>query len=90
MDNAIAVLRKHGYFPPRKISLTVLDNQGTGKSDDLGYVSSGDLSPGTSPTCNVFLTKEGRKFGATDVQFILAHEAVHCMQHAFYANQAQQ
>ncbi len=90
MDNAIRVLKNHGYLPAKRITLTLLPDQGTGKPTDLGYVPPSDLAPGTSPTCNVFLTLRGRGMSEVDKQFVLAHEAVHCMQHAYYTGQADQ
>jgi hypothetical protein len=90
LDDALRVLRNHGYFPAHRVSLTLLDNQGTTKPNVVAYVSPADVPPGTSPTCNMFLTKKGRSQSAIDVRFTIAHEAAHCAQHAFYASQADQ
>ena len=40
--------RNHGYFPPKQISLTLLQNQGTVKATDLGYVPTATSSRGVA------------------------------------------
>lgn len=88
LDDALRVYRRRGFYPPRRLSLTLLSDQGTTKPNVLGYVTSADLPPGTAPYCNVFVTQKGRGLGAIDKRLVLAHEAAHCLQHAFVASKA--
>ncbi len=88
VDDAIRVLRNHGYFLAKKFTLSLLDDQGTQASDVYAYVPPDDIPPGTSSTCDIFVTRLGRNQSASDLRFILSHETAHCVQHAFYSNQA--
>jgi hypothetical protein len=49
----------------------------------MAWVTFDDVAPGSSPTCNMFLAPGGRAQSDDYKRLILAHETVHCAQHAF-------
>ncbi len=84
------VMRGHGFALLRPITVSFLDTTKIIKGDvALAYVSSADLPPATSQTCNIFVTKDGREAGADTQQLVYAHELAHCAQHGFFSSKAE-
>jgi hypothetical protein len=82
------VMRSHGFALLRPIKVTFLDREAVVNGRKVSaYVPYDDVPPGTSPTCNIFLTKSGRAEDAADKPFLFAHEVAHCAQHAFVTSQ---
>jgi hypothetical protein len=48
-----------------------------------------DVPPGTSKTCNIFITKLGREASPDFQEFVYAHELSHCAQHGFFTSQTE-
>ena len=88
LENARTVFQRHGYNSAHPIKLTFLDDQNGKASDVLAYVTSADLPPGNSPTCNMFLTRRGRDASLDTRRYTLFHEYAHCAQHAFYSTKS--
>jgi hypothetical protein len=89
IDAATPVMRSHGFVLLRPIRVEFLDDQGTKDADTLAYVTGADLPPGTSPFCNIFVTRAGRDLKVPEYkQMVLTHELAHCAQHAFYTSLA--
>ncbi len=84
LRSAVTIMRAHGFVFHRPISVSFLTTTEIIKGEPAyAYVSSSDLPPGTSPNCNMFVTKDGREASAAVRQLVYAHELAHCAQHEF-------
>jgi hypothetical protein len=84
------VMRSHGFALLRPIKVTFLDREQVVNGGKVaGYVPYDDLPPGTSPTCNIFITKSGRAWDAVDKPFLFAHELAHCAQRALWTSRSE-
>ena len=84
------IMRAHGFALLRPISVSFTETtKSTERLEAYAYVPCADLPPGTSPNCNMFITKNGREASAAIQQLVYAHELAHCAQHAFVSSQAE-
>ena len=81
--------RTASRFCDRSASHSRTPRRAQAASRPTPYVTSTDLPPGTSPNCNMFITKNGREASAAIQQLVYAHELAHCAQHAFVSSQAE-
>ena len=86
LDEALAIMRNHGFALLRPIKLSLLTDQGGQKPNVLAYVDFGDIGPNPTPYCNMFVTQFGRTKDADYKRTFITHELAHCAQHAFYAS----
>lgn len=89
LGDAKESLIRHGWRVPRPVKLCFLKDQGGEKNDILAFVTRADVPPGTSPTCNMFVTRTGRGKPDDFMQFVYAHELAHCSQNALFSSWAQ-
>ena len=89
LGDAKESLIRHGWPVPRPVKLCFLTDQGGERKDILAFVTADDIPPGTSPTCNMFVTRHGRGLPDDEMQFVYAHELVHCSQNALFASWAE-
>ena len=85
------IMRAHGFALLRPITVSFTDTDKITEDGEkaYAYVSGKDLPPGTSPTCNMFVTPFGRAASAGVQQLVYAHELAHCAQHAFVSSLAE-
>jgi hypothetical protein len=87
------IMRGHGFALLRPVSVSFLQNQGTGKPTTRAYTTFDDLppfSPGElGQNCNIFVTAKGRAESTAVRQKVYAHELAHCAQHAFVSSEAE-
>jgi hypothetical protein len=87
------IMRGHGFALLRPVSVSFLQNQGTGKPTTRAYTTEDDLppfSPGElGQNCNIFITAYGRAQSTAVRQKVYAHELAHCAQHAFVSSEAE-
>ena len=86
VDDARKALVARGYSLPKPISLSFLDDQAGHAANVAAYVTHDDLPPKSSPACNMFITPFGRAQAEPFKRTIIAHEVVHCAQHAFFSS----
>ena len=88
LRNARTVLQKHGFLLLRPLKVSFLTTNVKIKGQLVSaYVPWDDVPPGTSQTCNIFVTKLGREGSPSFQEFVYAHELSHCAQHGFYTSQ---
>ena len=67
----------HGWpLPP--VKLCFLTDQGGESATTNAFVKTDNIPPGTSTTCNMFVTRRGRGKSAIAQQYLYAHELAHC------------
>jgi hypothetical protein len=89
VDDAMQALERYGYTFPKPIHVNYLDNLGLSDPGTLAYVTVADV-PGSplppSDNCELFMTNAGRALDSQMKRAVVAHEVVHCAQHAFYSS----
>ena len=74
LGDAKQSLVAHGWPLPQPVKLCFLTDQGGESATTNAFVKTDNIPPGTSTTCNMFVTRRGRGKSAIAQQYLYAHE----------------